>query len=49
MKAWADRNSTVLIICGTILVIFVLLVFIVGLGDAEGEGGVSTVTTVTSP
>jgi hypothetical protein len=49
MKAWADRNSTALIVCGTILVIFLMLVFLSDLGEAEGEGGVSTITTVTTP
>jgi hypothetical protein len=49
MRAWADRNSTALIICGTIILVFVMLVFLVGLNTAEGEGGMVDITTTTSP
>jgi hypothetical protein len=50
MKAWADRNSTALIICATILlVVLMFVVFVIGLGVAEGEGGIVDLTTTTTP
>jgi hypothetical protein len=48
VRGWADRNSTALIICGTIILLFLLVYLLYGLNTAEGEGGISTVI-VTNP